>query len=135
VAPDQTDHEVARLDRQGEQNPRRRLAVKRDQFQRGFAQAGDHLPTIAPRRAPADPPALQQRDRIAAPGRVQRRRKAGAAAADDAEIGLDGPGQCGSGREGVGGRGVIRVRDLQFAVETHQTLSSRWSRSHELMTA
>ncbi len=54
----------------------------------GGVAAAD-LAAVAPRGAPADPRRLEQHHLVAALGQLERRRQAGVAATDDADIGVD----------------------------------------------
>ena len=84
-------------------------AIDRPQRRRhlvgGQPGTGIHQPDIAPRAAMARRLGLQHHAGQAQPGAVQRRREAGIAAADDAQIGLQTAGQR-AGQRRLGRRGL-----------------------------
>ena len=87
VAGGEVHYQFARLDGEVEEGAGLVGAVLRDQFQRAQAQARDDLATVAPRGAPADPPAFQEHHRQSRLRRVEGRRQPRAAAAHDADVG------------------------------------------------
>src|SRR5690606_7758644 len=105
------------------------------------ALAGAHLSAIAARRPVAEPVRLDEHDVDAGSGKVHGGREAGKPAADDRDIACGGAVERGVGRplaDGVlipraagGDRRLIRHRGS----DAYQTLRSRYSRSHGLMTS
>ena len=88
-----------------------------DQTLGALAQAGDHLAAIAARGAPADLAAFEQHHLQPALGGVKRRRQAGAAAADDHQVGLDIALQRRMVRRRIGRRDIIGFADIQAGIE------------------
>ena len=128
-------HQAARLEGEIEQRARPLAPELFDQPDGALAQARNDLAAIPARGAPADPAAFEQHDLQPALGRMQRGGQAGAAAADHDEVGLDFAEQRRMARRRVGRRDIVGLLDIQAGVERHgHTLSSRWSRSHDVTT-
>ena len=118
VALDDVEHQPARFEGEVEQHLRPLRPVKLDQALGALAQAGDHLAAIAARRAPADLAAFEQHHLQAALGGVKGRRQAGAAAADDHQVGLDIAGKRRMVRRRIGRRDIVGFADIETGIET-----------------
>ena len=102
------------------------------------AQAGMDLPAVPPRGAARDAVGLDQHHVGAGLGQMEGGRKAGEAAADDADVGAARAverGVFGHVAERRAGRRTAEAREAILRRDrASQTLSSRYSRSHGLIT-